>query len=281
MRWNRGLLRSCGYMLFAIAVLLMSWESSLANAALLSPTIPQESIRIRILANSDSVQDQWVKREVREALTEEINQWAGAYADIEDARNAVRERLPQMERTVSELLQRYGYAYGATVELGRVEFPVKVFGGETYPAGLYEALRITLGEGKGENWWCVMFPPLCFGKGTVMAKSAVAKAAAAESEEPGTEGSAKKESGGSVDKGESGTKGESGGSGTKGNKSAVKSKDSGADQGKGSNMGSGESDQDSVSDRTGKQADSEKVEYRFFLVDVFHKAKNFVKGLFA
>jgi stage II sporulation protein R len=151
------------YIVFALIMILVNWESNLANAALLNPSIPEQSIRIRILANSDRVEDQWIKKEIRDAIVANVNTWNLDIEKIEDARNEVSSRLFELDQVVGKLLEKHGFSYGYKVELGKVDFPAKVFGNVTYPAGEYEALRVTLGEGQGENWWCVLFPPLCFG----------------------------------------------------------------------------------------------------------------------
>src|SRR5690606_21951932 len=149
---GRPFKRMMGYLLFICTVMIMSWESSLASAAILQPTIPDEAIRIRILANSNSVEDQWVKREIRDVIMDEMNAWDSAIGGIDEARAQLRSRLPAIERMVNEQLIQYGFAYRANIVLGRVDFPTKVFGKEVYPAGEYEALRITLGQGQGDNW---------------------------------------------------------------------------------------------------------------------------------
>lgn len=150
--------------------------------------IPQESIRLRILANSDGTGDQLVKRRVRDAVVEQMNGWVAQLEDpqsLDEARRVIRDHLPAIEEQVGRTLQQYGKTYDYEVELGTVPFPTKMYGGAVYPAGDYEALRVTLGEGKGKNWWCVLFPPLCFidaGSGDALAKdagtAAVAKASA-------------------------------------------------------------------------------------------------------
>ncbi|MEX1029468.1 MAG: stage II sporulation protein R [Paenibacillaceae bacterium] len=151
------------YIAFALIMLIMSWESNLASAALMNATIPEQSIRIRILANSDRVEDQWMKKAIRDAITANVNSWSLNSKNIEDARNEVNNHLPELSALVGGLLAKYDYTYGYQVELGKVHFPAKIFGNVTYPAGEYEALRVTLGAGQGQNWWCVLFPPLCFG----------------------------------------------------------------------------------------------------------------------
>jgi stage II sporulation protein R len=150
------------YVAFAMIVMLACWESNKTQAAVVDRTIPEESIRLRILANSDTAQDQWIKRQVRDEIVAEMAGWVSEPQGIEAARTQVREHIPQIERLVAEVLQRNGYDYTYHVELGQVPFPTKMYGDKVYPAGNYEALRVTLGKGEGQNWWCVLFPPLCF-----------------------------------------------------------------------------------------------------------------------
>ncbi len=145
---------------------MMSWESSLEAKGI----IPDDSIRIRILANSDSVSDQWIKRKVRDAIITETKLWTQQLEleEISSARQMIESQLPVIHRVVEQTLEQYGFYYSAEVELGQVDFPTKTFGKHVYPENQYEALRITLGKGEGENWWCVLFPPLCFIDGTTV-----------------------------------------------------------------------------------------------------------------
>ena len=133
------------------AVLLLS--------CILSPQ--KEGIfRLHIIANSNSVEDQAAKLIVRDAVI--------AYErDMENAQSAeaVKNELMQdgsgIMEAVEDALRRCGMEYGAELHIGSYHFPNREYGNAFYPEGEYEALRIILGEGKGENWWCVMFPPLC------------------------------------------------------------------------------------------------------------------------
>jgi stage II sporulation protein R len=150
------------YLLFAFAIMMMSWEANRIDAAVVENTIPNESIRLRVIANSDSPEDQWIKSKVRDRVVEQITQWVDELEDLEEAREIIRLNLPELQDIVKNEIQSLGYPYNSGVELGMVPFPTKVYAGQVYPAGEYEALRITIGEGKGENWWCVLFPPLCF-----------------------------------------------------------------------------------------------------------------------
>ncbi|WP_219834468.1 stage II sporulation protein R [Paenibacillus sp. R14(2021)] len=171
-----------GYVLLIAAILLMSWESQRADAAIAGGSIPAESIRLRILANSDSASDQAVKREVRDAVVAEMNKWVTGPQTIVEARSTIRSHMSDIEAIIAAKLQARGFQYGYHAELGIVPFPTKIYGTQVYPAGNYEALRITLGAGAGQNWWCVLFPPLCFvdavsGEASTPAASAATAAA--------------------------------------------------------------------------------------------------------
>ncbi|XCS11137.1 stage II sporulation protein R [Aeribacillus pallidus] len=124
--------------------------------------IPDEAIRLRILANSDSPEDQALKRNVRNAVNEAINQWVQDLTSIEEARKIIRAKIPEIKDIVQSVLKQENSSQSFTVEFKKIQFPTKLYGNFLYPAGNYEAILITLGEGKGANWWCVLFPPLCF-----------------------------------------------------------------------------------------------------------------------
>lgn len=177
-----------GYLVLVLAVLLMSWEAQGVDASIAEGDIPAESIRLRILANSDSPSDQAVKRQVRDLIVAEMEQYASESKSeqytIDEAREVLGARLGELEQLVQAELERLGYSYGVKVELGMVPFPTKVYGAKVYPAGDYEALRVTLGNGLGQNWWCVLFPPLCFVDGV----SGQATAAAASEVDAGDAG---------------------------------------------------------------------------------------------
>ncbi|KTD84260.1 stage II sporulation protein R [Paenibacillus etheri] len=146
-------------------IVIMAWEGQKTDAAVAEVMIPQDSIRLRILANSDGTQDQLVKRQIRDTIVEQMNQWVTALEapqSLEQARALIRTHLPELNALVGSELEKRGIQYTYKVELGVVPFPTKLYGGTVYPAGEYEAVRVTLGEGKGQNWWCVLFPPLCF-----------------------------------------------------------------------------------------------------------------------
>ncbi|TQS72229.1 stage II sporulation protein R [Ornithinibacillus gellani] len=125
--------------------------------------IPDDAIRLRILANSDSEADQRTKRLIRDQVNETISGWVAAIDDKEEAKQLIASRIPELNQLIGKELAAAGMDIAYEVEYDRsVSFPTKVYGNYLYPAGEYEAVLITLGAGKGANWWCVLFPPLCF-----------------------------------------------------------------------------------------------------------------------
>jgi len=161
-RERRQSFRHFFFVAFALMVMMACWDANRTNAAVVTPTIPEESIRLRILANSDAPQDQALKREIRDAIVARMQDWVTGPQTIEEARAVVRAHLPEFDELVGRMIAERGYSYTHTVELGVVPFPTKMYGNEVYPAGDYEALRVIIGKGEGQNWWCVLFPPLCF-----------------------------------------------------------------------------------------------------------------------
>ncbi|MBW5468789.1 stage II sporulation protein R [Brevibacillus formosus] len=150
-------------MAFSLLMLMMSWEGQLTSANVLdNGPIPQESVRLRIIANSDSVQDQWLKREVRDAIIAQMNTWADDIETLEEAEQVIQSQLPVLQQVVDKTIKERGFSYKAVVDFGEVPFPTKLYGSYVYPAGNYRAVRVQIGEAKGQNWWCVLFPPLCF-----------------------------------------------------------------------------------------------------------------------
>lgn len=127
-----------------------------------SIVIPAEAIRLRILANSDSAKDQEIKRMVRDAVNEQITLWVQDLTSLEKAKTVITSKLPEIQTIAEKVVAEQGSTQNVNVEFGKVQFPTKLYGEFLYPAGEYQAILITLGEGTGANWWCVLYPPLCF-----------------------------------------------------------------------------------------------------------------------
>ncbi len=126
-------------------------------------TLSKESVlRLHVIANSDDVADQQLKNQVRDAI---INKMAVDFKGKQDAGAAkifVQAHLNEIEAIAVEEIKAHDKDYSVSVQVGEFSFPTKIYGTVTLPAGEYQALRVVIGEGKGSNWWCVLFPPLCF-----------------------------------------------------------------------------------------------------------------------
>ena len=121
----------------------------------------EELIRFHVVAASDSREDQAVKLQVRDAVIEALQQEMQNLTDVERAKAYLSENLPKIESIANEVLAQAGIPDRATARLCVEEFATRVYDTFTLPAGLYESLRIIIGEGEGQNWWCVVFPSLC------------------------------------------------------------------------------------------------------------------------
>ncbi|VBB06208.1 stage ii sporulation protein r (spore ii r) [Lucifera butyrica] len=119
-------------------------------------------IRLHIIANSDRNEDQKVKLQVRDAIVNYLTPRLKNVTDIATARRIVLENKAAILAAADEVLQRDGRPYQAKMQIGLFDFPIKSYGNLVLPAGRYEAVRVLLGDGGGKNWWCVLFPPLCF-----------------------------------------------------------------------------------------------------------------------
>ena len=121
----------------------------------------QELIRIHVVANSDSAEDQAVKLQVRDAVLKSMQQDLEKIADVEEAKAYLRENLPKLEAIAQRVLTTAGFDEQVSVSLCRAAFDTRKYETFTLPAGVYDALRIVIGSGEGQNWWCVAFPGLC------------------------------------------------------------------------------------------------------------------------
>ena len=123
--------------------------------------IPKEAIRIRVIPNSNSEYDQSIKNDIKVLVEEEMYNLLKDTKDVDTARNIITNNVSNINNKVGEKLYNDDYELGYNVNFGYNYFPLKEYKGIKYNAGMYESLVVTLGEGKGDNWWCVMFPPFC------------------------------------------------------------------------------------------------------------------------
>ena len=125
-------------------------------------SISKQVIRFHVVANSDTTEDQLLKQNVRDEVIEFIEPLISKCETVEDTRYILEGSLPVIEEISKEVVENWGKDYQIYVALDKANFPTKSYGDVVLPAGEYEACRIVIGEGKGENWWCVMYPPLCY-----------------------------------------------------------------------------------------------------------------------
>lgn len=123
--------------------------------------IPASAIRLRVIPNSNSIYDQEIKMQVKKTLEQNTYALLENAKNITDARNIVEANLEKIKNDIEDTLDKENYQEGYKINFGQNYFPEKTFKGITYEEGNYESLVVTLGKGEGDNWWCVLFPPLC------------------------------------------------------------------------------------------------------------------------
>ena len=128
----------------------------------ISTDIADSVFRLHVIANSDSEADQNLKYTVRDALLAYMNDLCANCISKEEAISIASEHLEDFKQIALNTIQKEGFDYSVNVRIGNFDFPTKHYGDISLPAGSYDALRVEIGEAKGQNWWCVMFPPLCF-----------------------------------------------------------------------------------------------------------------------
>ena len=136
--------------------------------------ISDKVVRLHVLANSDSEEDQALKLRVRDRVLERTTVLLEQSADRREAEGYLRGDLLELERIAAEEIAAAGYNYPVTAELTDTAFPTRAYDGFTLPAGEYLALRIVIGDGAGQNWWCVVYPPLCTATATDVSATALA-----------------------------------------------------------------------------------------------------------
>lgn len=151
-------------LLFSALTLICAVMCAVSYASETSARLSRDIVRLHILANSDSEADQALKLKVRDRLL------ASTSADITKA--DIPAMLDEYKRLAVDELRANGCNYDVSVEYGKFSFPTKSYGSLTYPAGEYDAVRIKIGKGAGQNWWCVLFPPLCYVRGSVDSEAA-------------------------------------------------------------------------------------------------------------
>ncbi len=155
--WN---IRTWGIVLFAMTVLCGSiyiWQETY-----MAQELAGKVLRFHVLANSDSEEDQELKLKVRDAVGNYMTTQLSDVTSREASVAVAKEQLDEIETIASQVIAEQGYDYPVQAMIEWTDFPEKRYGEYRMPAGKYEALRVVIGEGKGHNWWCVMYPNMCF-----------------------------------------------------------------------------------------------------------------------
>lgn len=140
---------------------LYVWTTILGND-LFQSSIASKILRFHVLANSDSVEDQAVKEKVRDAVGVYLQPYLQEADSLEETKQIVRNQMENIICVAKYTLDQNGYDYKVSVRITHTDFPEKSYGAYTFPKGTYEALQIVIGEGEGQNWWCVLYPNMCF-----------------------------------------------------------------------------------------------------------------------
>ena len=147
------------YIMLAICLIISAVG---ADTVKKTQIVDESVLRLHVIANSDSQEDQDVKIKVRDKVIEVLSEKLLNAKDQTEAKKIIAENLDLITETANQLLKENGFDYSATAEIGVFAFPKRQYGNVVYEAGNYEAVEIKLGRAAGKNWWCVVFPPLCF-----------------------------------------------------------------------------------------------------------------------
>ncbi|MBS6645420.1 MAG: stage II sporulation protein R [Clostridiaceae bacterium] len=145
-----------------LMVFLLAMNGYRQNGEHLASRIAPEIIRFHVRANSDSKKDQDLKLQVRDYLLNTIYDDLGSSASKEEIKNYILQKKTDLEALSDTFIEAQGFDYKTAIEISNQYFPEKTYGDMTFPNGDYEAVTVAIGSGKGHNWWCVLYPPLCF-----------------------------------------------------------------------------------------------------------------------
>ena len=148
--------------ILSIMFLIYIFFSAYSYVSAISDNMYNSVFRLHVIANSDSDEDQNLKYIVRDNLINYMNEKTNTFTSKEDIIEYAKNHIEDLKNIAEMTVKEQGYNYPVTVEIGNFEFPTKTYGDISFPAGNYDALRVKIGNANGRNWWCVMFPPLCF-----------------------------------------------------------------------------------------------------------------------
>ncbi len=146
-----------------VSGLLLTFLLALTGFANNCENLSTKVLRLHILANSDSAEDQSLKLNVRDKIIEKSGDFLNTATDKASAQSLTAKNLDNIREIAEQEVQNRGYSYPVKVQMTKMYFPTRNYGNTTLPAGHYDTLRVLIGEGKGKNWWCVIFPQMCLG----------------------------------------------------------------------------------------------------------------------
>ena len=149
-------------LLLLVLLFIYTFICAFSYVNAVSTNIQDSVFRLHVIANSDSEEDQNLKYIVRDKILEYINNISKNPCSKEDVIKLANEHIDEIQKIAKNTIKENGYSYEIKLDIGNFAFPTKTYGDISFPAGYYDALKIEIGEAKGQNWWCVMFPPLCF-----------------------------------------------------------------------------------------------------------------------
>lgn len=149
-------------LILSLLLFLYTIVCAISYVEAVSTDISDSVFRLHVIANSDSDEDQALKYKVRDNLLNYMNNICKDCTSKEEAINIVSEHQEEFKQVALETIKDEGYSYDVKIEIGNFEFPTKQYGDISLPAGFYDALKVEIGKAEGKNWWCVMFPSLCF-----------------------------------------------------------------------------------------------------------------------
>ena len=153
------MIKKTSFMLLTIiCIMLLLPVMSVVDAFNLDP---QETIRLRVIPHSNTIRDQGIKHQVRRAIEQDLARILADVNDIETARSITEEQIPVLEQRINRILHQNNVRHHVSIEYGLHHFPRTSHLGLIFPAGQYESMIVTIGQGRGSNWWCILFPPHC------------------------------------------------------------------------------------------------------------------------
>lgn len=149
-------------MILSILLILFFIVTAYSYATTISNGLAENIFRLHILANSDSDEDQALKLKVRDSILDYMGTLTHDMSDKQAVIELANQHTEDFQKIAEQVIQENGYSYSVKIEIGNFYFPTKYYGNISLPAGNYDALKIEIGQAAGQNWWCSLFPPLCF-----------------------------------------------------------------------------------------------------------------------